>query len=263
MKVDSINSNNLNLLEKTVARENHSQTIDYCSEKDVELHLSNEGLEALRKSTQALMPEETSIELHKMTATDTNEIEFEHYMAMRQLSANKYEQIKKDFDRNYTVEDIMKTMMDTYETLYQKIIEAHKNGDREVNYSLTGKQTITLEQDLDGLNKAFDRSVGDLQSYIYCEQTNKQALIELKKRRNQFLSAQSIEYETKLYYMDDDYRETVKSIMQTARDNFLKMIKSSNYQQGMGLTNLVKLMNSNAKFIEGTKKLFSSPSDQK
>ena len=42
-------------------------------------------------------------------------------------------------DGNYNVEDVMKSIMDTYEARYNEIVKEHENGDREVSYGLTGK----------------------------------------------------------------------------------------------------------------------------
>lgn len=56
-------------------------------------------------------------------------------------------------DGNYNVEDVMKSIMDTYETRYNEIVKEHENGDREVSYELTGKRSLTLDEDLAGLTK--------------------------------------------------------------------------------------------------------------
>ena len=37
-------------------------------------------------------------------------------------------------DRNYDMKDVMKSVMDTYETVYNDIVKAHQDGDRQVNY---------------------------------------------------------------------------------------------------------------------------------
>ena len=42
-------------------------------------------------------------------------------------------------DGNYNVEDVMKSIMDTYETRYNEIVKEHENGDREVPTNLRGK----------------------------------------------------------------------------------------------------------------------------
>ena len=76
-------------------------------------------------------------------------------------------------DRNYNVEDVMKSIMDTYETRYNEIVKEHENGDREVSYELTGKKSLTLDEDLAGLDEAFKMRLANLEGYITCQQTNK------------------------------------------------------------------------------------------
>ena len=76
-------------------------------------------------------------------------------------------------DGNYNVEDVMKSIMDTYETRYNEIVKEHENGDREVSYELTGKRSLTLDEDLAGLDEAFKMRLANLEGYIICQQTNK------------------------------------------------------------------------------------------
>ena len=59
-----------------------------------------------------------------------------------------------------------------------------------------------------------------------------------------------------LNQFDTDYKDTVISIMQQAKDNFLEQIRNGTYKKGMGVSLLLNSMGQNATFIEGTKKLF-------
>ena len=56
---------------------------------------------------------------------------------------------------NYNVVDVMNSIMETYETLYNQIVEEHKYGDRQVSYDVSGDRSLTLEEDLAGLFKFF------------------------------------------------------------------------------------------------------------
>ena len=67
----------------------------------------------------------------------------------------------------------MKSIMDTYEARYNEIVKEHENGDREVSYELTGKRSLTLEEDLAGLDEAFKMRLANLEGYIACQQTNR------------------------------------------------------------------------------------------
>ena len=76
-------------------------------------------------------------------------------------------------DGNYNVEDVMKSIMDTYEAHYNEIVKEHENGEREVFYELTGKRAPTLDEDLAGLDEAFKKRLANLEGYIACQQTNR------------------------------------------------------------------------------------------
>lgn len=57
-----------------------------------------------------------------MTIQDTNEFEWEHYTAMREYSSLSLK------DGNYNLEDVMKSMMDAYQTRYNQIVKEHDAG---------------------------------------------------------------------------------------------------------------------------------------
>ena len=64
-----------------------------------------------------------------MKPVETNEVEFEHYMTMMQMSGLILEE-----KGNYNVVDVMNSIMETYETLYNQIVEEHKYGDRPMMF---------------------------------------------------------------------------------------------------------------------------------
>ena len=65
----------------------------------------------------------------------------------------------------------MKSILDTYEARYNEIVKEHENGEREVSYELTGKRSLTLEEDLAGLDEAFQIRLANLEGFIACQQT--------------------------------------------------------------------------------------------
>ena len=202
-----------------------------------------------------------------MTAANTNEIEFEHYTKMMDITRMVDEDIRNKEGRDVNLDDIMKTIMDSYETLYNDIIKAHENGDREVEYSITGKQSITLEQDLDGLNKAFNKRLSNLEGYITVKQTNKQFEGSARESFEYYKRVKGIQSENQndanqtqlddTNYFDTDYQETVRNIMQQARESFLDNFALNGYKEGTAADILNGIKNSNTSFIEGTKLLFS------
>lgn len=204
---------------------------------------------------------------HVMTAANTNEVEFEHYTKMMDITRMVDEDIRNKEGRDVNLDDIMKTIMDSYETLYNDIIRAHENGDREVEYSITGKQSITLEQDLDGLNKAFNKRLSNLEGYITVKQTNKQFEGSARESFEYYKRVKGIQSENQndanqiqldnTNYFDTDYQETVRNIMQKARESFLDNFALNGYKQGIAADILNGIKNSNTSFIEGTKLLFS------
>ena len=61
-------------------------------------------------------------------------------------------------------------MGDAYEARYNELVKTHENGDREAAYDLVGKVSVTFEQDIAGLDRAYQRQVAGIEGYIICQQ---------------------------------------------------------------------------------------------
>lgn len=137
------------------------------TERPVNLSISDEGRTMLREMVNKSEPASDYVNAKELTIQNTNEVAWEHYTEMRGISSQTLK------DGNYNVEDVMKSIMDTYEARYNEIVKEHENGDREVSYELTGKRSLTLEEDLAGLDEAFKMRLANLEGYIACQQTNR------------------------------------------------------------------------------------------
>ena len=103
------------------------------------VEISNEGRRALREKLREVKPKVEEPIGYELTIQDTNEVEWEHYISMREYSGLTLK------DGKYNLEDVMKSMMDAYETRYNYIVKEHENGERQVSYNLTGENSLTLE----------------------------------------------------------------------------------------------------------------------
>ncbi len=164
--------------------------------------------------------------------------------------------------------DLMESAMSAYEKLYNGLIEKHKNGDRWLEYGGITK-CMTLEADLDALDEAYKLYTGRIEAVARIQQTNKH--FEQEYYRSQY-SGQRIrkhslsEIQTPgnsqfqdngYHYLDEDYINTISSIMEEGRRKFLGLLKTPQYKQGMSAGIVSGLINGNKDFLEKTKKLFS------
>lgn len=219
--------------EKATVKDADRRTV----EQSTNLSISDEGRNMLREMSSRFEPALDDINARELTIQNTNEVAWEHYMAMRGISSQTLK------DGNYNVEDVMKSIMDTYETRYNEIVKEHENGDREVSYELTGKRSLTLDEDLAGLDEAFKMRLANLEGYITCQQTNKafeNADSSWYFRRNS--PQNEVKTQDKAQMFDTKYQKTAVSIMEQAKEKFLVAFKSINYKQGTATSILSDIM---------------------
>lgn len=218
---------------KATVREAISKTV----KQSANLSISDAGRNMLREMASKFEPDSDYTNVRELTIQNTNEVAWEHYTAMRDISSLTLK------DRNYNVEDVMKSIMDTYETRYNEIVKEHENGDREVSYELTGKRSLTLDEDLAGLDEAFKMRLANLEGYITCQQTNKafeNADSSWYFRRNS--PQNEVKTQDKAQMFDTKYQKTAVSIMEQAKEKFLVAFKSINYKQGTATSILSDIM---------------------
>ncbi|WP_099467160.1 hypothetical protein [Konateibacter massiliensis] len=228
-----------------------SQLLSYKNQA-VDVSISEEGRAALRENLNKLGLTTEYTDVRDITSAVTNEVTWEHYTAMRDISSLTLK------DGNYDVEDLAKSIMEAYETIYNKITKEHEEGTRQVSYDLTGTRSLTLEEDLAGLDKAFQMRLANLEGFITCHQTNKafahpNGFVNFLEDRPQNENDISDDYNV----YDDEYRKTTISMMQQAREEFLALFKTMNYKQGAAIGIISGIMNNNADFVFKTQKLFS------
>ncbi|MBD5548746.1 MAG: hypothetical protein HDQ97_15390 [Lachnospiraceae bacterium] len=232
---------------KTTVKEAVSKTV----KQSANLSISDAGRNMLREMVSKFEPDSDYANARELTIQNTNEIAWEHYTAMRGVSSQTLK------DGNYNVEDVMKSIMDTYETRYNEIVKEHENGDREVSYELMGKRSLTLDEDLAGLDEAYKMRLANLTGYITCQQTNKAFENPDSSwyfRRNGYQNEGKTQDKTQLF--DTEYRDSAVSIMEQAREKFLTAFKSSGYEKGAATSILSDILNENANFVAITQKLF-------
>lgn len=170
MSVNGIGSNDcymraaVNHVQEKASETNAGRKV---TRQPVNLSISDEGRNMLREMVNKFEPDSDHVNARELTIQNTNEVAWEHYTAMRGISSQTLK------EGNYNVEDVMKSIMDTYEARYDEIVKDHENGNREVSYELTGKRSLTLDEDLAGLDEAFKMRLANLEGYITCQQTNK------------------------------------------------------------------------------------------
>lgn len=202
-----------------ISQKNYEQK-HFVNKSAVSVEISEEGKHILRETVRKFEPESDYTNVKELTIQNTNEVAWEHYTAMRGLSSKSLK------DGNYNAEDIMQSIMEAYEARYNEIVKEHENGDREVAYELTGKRSLTLDEDLAGLDEAFKMRLANLEGYITCQQTNKAFENPDSSWYFHRNSPHNEEKrQDKSQFSDKQYRDFLLSVMEKAKEEFLTAFK--------------------------------------
>lgn len=203
------------------------------------VEISNEGRRALREKLREVKPKVEEPIGYELTIQDTNEVEWEHYTSMREYSGLTLK------DGKYNLEDVMKSMMDAYETRYNYIVKEHENGERRISYDLTGENSLTLDGDLAGLDRAYNKRLANLAGYIVCQQTND---------GSKFFQTTNVKKNTA---EQKEYIDTAVSMMEKAQKRFLEMREEPKYTAGIAKSVIWDIMSNDKNFMETTQRLFA------
>ena len=203
------------------------------------VEISNEGRRALREKLREVKPKVEEPIGYELTIQDTNEVEWEHYTSIREYSGLTLK------DGKYNLEDVMKSMMDAYETRYNYIVKEHENGERRISYDLTGENSLTLDEDLAGLDRAYNKRLANLVGYIVCQQTND---------GSKFFQTTNMKKNTA---EQKEYIDTAVSMMEKAQKRFLEMHEEPKYTAGIAKSVIWDIMSNDKNFMETTQRLFA------
>ncbi len=224
---------------KTANFQSAHHNFDYKNKRADNVLISDEGMKALREKLKEVKPEVEETIGYELTIQDTKEVAWEHYTAMREYSGLTLQ------DGNYNLEDVMKSVLDAYETRYNQIVKEHENGDRWVSYDLTGEHMLTLEEDLAGLDRAYHMRLANLAGYIVCQQTNDGSKFFHSANMKKDAAEQK------------EYRDTAVSMMERAQKRFLEMREKTDYKEGVAKSIIWDIMSNDMIFVEKTRELFA------
>ena len=120
-----------------------------------------------------------------------------------------------------------------------------ENGERQVSYNLTGENSLTLDEDLAGLDRAYNKRLANLVGYIVCQQTND---------GSKFFQTTNMKKNTA---EQKEYIDTAVSMMEKAQKRFLEMHEEPKYTAGIAKSVIWDIMSNDKNFMETTQRLFA------
>ncbi|WOO37977.1 hypothetical protein R2R35_05595 [Anaerocolumna sp. AGMB13020] len=179
------------------------------------------------------------------------DVSYSLYIEMKQLERGRIESIK-DKERSYDLFDVAQSTLEAYGIMYDKIVQGHKDGTREVytNFPEEGKpRYVTLEDDLEFLNKAFDLCMENVKGYICAKETSSW---------DSWIKGTSIlpqKYKDQVYNMMKEVKEELQKRFEEKYENWESYAGS--VEISSGVNDLMKsiFMRDNG-FVESIKNLF-------
>jgi hypothetical protein len=109
----------------------------------------------------------------------------------------------------------------------------------------TGENSLTLDEDLAGLDRAYNKRLANLAGYIVCQQTND---------GSKFFQTTNMKKNTA---EQKEYIDTAVSMMEKAQKRFLEMREEPKYTAGIAKSVIWDIMSSDKNFMETTQRLFA------
>lgn len=187
---------------------------------------------------------------------ETNEVYFENLMALGEVMTEVQKKYSPAGGRpdSFGVDSSMKTLAEGYEIMYQKILEQHKDGNREVTYEISGERSLSLEEDLAGLDEAYDYWLRFIDAQIFLQQKMKSWWpAGVVSANGEPVQRPDKSYLTEEYHA---YRRSAIEIMQLGRQDFLASFKALNGEEGIMSGIINKLMNKTVGFRSKTAELW-------
>lgn len=224
---------------------------------EAEISISKEGMAAWAEAAErrtGCFGAMTGIDqnLERITRAQTNEVSFEHIMEFGPVMREVEEKYKNGEEG---VDSFMKTIAETYEIMYRRIVEQHKDGDREVDYELSGKGSLSLEEDLAGLDEAYDYWSQFVEAQIFLQQRRKgwEAAGVISPDGEQ-------EHKKDKKFLGEEYnayRRDAMEIMRRGKEDFLATFRTLNGDKGIMAGIMNRLMDQSVGFWEKTQELWS------
>ena len=179
----------------------------------------------------------------------TNEIAMDHYFAMKAITHSILEDVE-----NYNNEDLSKAIMEAYEIRYTQIVKEHEEGKRQIPENLGGIESLTLEEDLAELDKAFQGRLMDVEVFIYIRQINKEFAKRVRPEVYNSQKDKNMNTTEEYNFIDKEYADTATSMMRQAREEFLALFKTPDYKKGSAQDVLSRIMSNNIEFVLKTQR---------
>ena len=178
----------------------------------LKVDISKEGMEALRKEVQA-MPGHIDFEKQKKLREILPKLQMDpvgaHYEKMNAYSNDALAKIK-EYNKNYGLEELFAVKMEGFVKQYRNTILGHEDGSRDiyVQESLEEFHKVELEEDLEYLSQAFERSARSVSMFASVQEQRWQI-------RHLFHGEPELPVE-----LPDDYQSRIEEMLGKAAEEF-------------------------------------------
>lgn len=170
-------SGNENVVQKN---QTIKETIPKLAEQSVKVSISEEGYQNYRNSIAETQSYNEVVEQKRILTTENLSEDLNYNFSFKIWESLSDDDIKMSTDGSLSFTDKVKGRMEniaeTYASCYDEIVQSYENGTRKIN------ATITMEEEINALDKAYEKAVKTVESIVQQQPKIQKAYEEYREK---------------------------------------------------------------------------------
>lgn len=166
------------------------ETIPKLAEQPVKVSISEEGYQNYRNSIVEMQSYDEVVKQKKLLTTDNLSADLNYNFDFKIWETLSDEDIKMSREGYLSFTDKVKgrieNIAETYASLYDEIVQGYENGTRRINVidneSENGYRTLTMEEEISTLDKAYEKAVKTVESVVQQQPKFQKAYEEYREK---------------------------------------------------------------------------------
>lgn len=167
-----------------------NEVIPKLAEQPVKVSISEAGYQNYRSSIVETQSYDEVVKQKELLTTEKLSTDLNYDFRFKIWETLSDEDIKMSTDGNLSFADKVKgrieNIAETYASLYDEIVQGYENGTRKINVvdneSEQGYRTLTMEEEISALDKAYEKAVNAVESIVQQQPKFQKAYAEYREK---------------------------------------------------------------------------------